>query len=85
MNFNNLFKNEVTYKLFAYNSYIHVHRKKVKQKKDICLMVCLFANVFQLLVFVWRQKYSFKIIFVWGIIMRYIYSFYSVGSLHHGL
>ena len=58
--------------------------EKLKQKKDICLMVCLFANVFQLQSFVWIQKYFIKIIFVWEIIM--IDKFFdSIGSLHQGL
>ena len=32
--------------------------EQVKQKKDICLMVCLFANAFRLQSFVWIQKYQ---------------------------
>ena len=36
--------------------------EKVKRKKDICLMVCLFSNAFQLKSFVRKQKYFSKMI-----------------------
>ena len=43
--------------------------EKVKRKKDLSLMVYLFANTFWLQSFVWIQKYLIKIIFVREIIM----------------